>query len=377
MPRTGFLRRLLAILVVAAVYFAAGKLGLKLAFASPSATAVWPPTGIALAALLLFGYRVWPGILLGAFLTNVTTAGSTASSVSIAVGNTLEALLGAYLVNRFAGGLHAFERTRNIFRFVLLAAILSTMVSATWGVTTLAIVGLTRWADYGTVWLTWWLGDAVGALVVAPLLVLWHPNNRVIWRKYQLLEAAALLLTLLAAATLVFGGVLPPSARNYPLEFVCIPILLWAAIRFGQRDGATAVLLLAGMAIHGTILGFGPFVARNQNVSLLLQQAFIGVTALMTLVVASGVAERKRLELSRERVIHELQEALDGIKTLKGLLSICASCKRVRDDQGAWNQIETYIRQHSEADFTHGICPTCAEKLYPNEYKRVKKRTET
>jgi integral membrane sensor domain MASE1 len=151
---------------LAAIYTLAGKLGLALAFVNASATAVWPPTGIALAAVLVFGPRVWPGIFLGAFLTNETTAGSVVTSLLIASGNTLEALVGAYLINRFAGGRLAFENGRSIFRFVLLAGFVGTSVSATIGVTTLSLSGLSEWSAYRSTWLTWWLGDASGAIIV-------------------------------------------------------------------------------------------------------------------------------------------------------------------------------------------------------------------
>lgn len=131
-------RKLALIGVLTGVYFIAGKLGLRLAFAHPSATPVWPPTGIALAALLVLGYRVWPAVLLGAFLVNVTTAGLVATSASIAVGNTLEGVLGTYLINRYAGGCQAFDRVDYVLRFTILGGLVSTTVAATWGVTTLA-----------------------------------------------------------------------------------------------------------------------------------------------------------------------------------------------------------------------------------------------
>src|SRR5258705_7258938 len=139
------------------VYFAAGKLGLGLAYIHASASAVWPPTGIALAAFLLLGNRIWPAILLGAFLVNLSTAGTVATSIAIAAGNTLEGLIGAYLVNRFAGGCGAFENVRNVVRFVVFAAVIATSISATIGTTTLAIAGLAPWTAYGRIWLTWWL----------------------------------------------------------------------------------------------------------------------------------------------------------------------------------------------------------------------------
>jgi integral membrane sensor domain MASE1 len=149
-----------AIAILTVVYFAAGKLGLSMAFVHPSATAVWPPAGIALAALLIFGYEVWPGILLGAFLVNLTTAGSIATSIGIATGNTLEALLGAWLVSRFAAGQHAFDREQDTFKFAILAGMLSTTVAATFGVTSLCLGGFAQWASYRAVWATWLLVDA-------------------------------------------------------------------------------------------------------------------------------------------------------------------------------------------------------------------------
>src|SRR2546427_11768850 len=154
--------------VLAAVYFVAGKLGLRLAFVHASATAVWPPTGIALAASLILGLRAWPAILVGAFRVNLTTAGSVATSIGLGIGNTLEGVVGAYLVNRFAGGRNAFERAPDVFRFALVAALLSTTVSATVGVTTLAMSGYANWADYGPIWLTWWLGDLAGGIGGGP-----------------------------------------------------------------------------------------------------------------------------------------------------------------------------------------------------------------
>ena len=133
------------------IYLAAGKLGLRLAFVNASATAVWPPTGIALAAALVLGYRIWPAILLGAFLVNVTTSSSVSTSIAIAVGNTLEGLVGTYLVNRFAHGRHVFDRARDIFTYAVLACIVSTTVSATVGVTSLTLSGLAVWANYGPI----------------------------------------------------------------------------------------------------------------------------------------------------------------------------------------------------------------------------------
>jgi integral membrane sensor domain MASE1 len=156
-------RRVVPTLVVGIVYVLAGKLGLDFASIHASASPVWPPTGIALAAFLLLGRGVWPAIFFGAFLVNVTTAGSIASSLGIALGNTLEGIVGATLVERYASGRRVFDRAQDIFKFVALAGFASTTLSASIGVVSLVLAGYARWADSGAVWLTWWLGDAAGS----------------------------------------------------------------------------------------------------------------------------------------------------------------------------------------------------------------------
>jgi diguanylate cyclase (GGDEF)-like protein len=296
-----FFRKLALVLLLTVIYLIAGKLGLRLAFMNPSATAVWAPTGISLAALLVWGYQVWPGILFGAFLVNITTAGSVGTSLGIATGNTLEALAGCYLVNRFAHGDKAFSRAQDIFRFAALAALMSTAISATFGVTSLCLGGFARWSEFGPIWSTWWLGDAGGALVITPLLVLWRRDPHLRWTRAQLAEAVILLTTIFLIGQNVFGGFFPASTRNYPLEFLCIPFLIWTAFRFSPRETATAVFVIAGIAISGTLAGFGPFVRGDQNESLVLLQVYVSVSAVIGLALASLVSERKEFE---EKLLH-------------------------------------------------------------------------
>ncbi len=299
------------------VYFVAGKLGLQLAFAYPSATPVWPPTGLALAALLILGYRVWPAIFVGAFLVNITTAGSVATSLGIATGNTLEALVGAYLVNRFAGGRDTLANAENIVLFTVLAAIVSTTVSATLGVTSLSLDGFARWGDFGSIWLTWWLGDMTGNLIVAPVVLTFSAQAQVRGQRGNLLEAAVLLACLLFVGEVVFGGLFPSDTKHYPLAFLLFPFLLWAAFRFGPRGAAMAVLVLSGSAISGTLRGFGPFVLQSPNESLLLLQVYMGVAAMTTLMLAAAVAER---EETAEQ-LHDLsvRDSLTGIANYRQL----------------------------------------------------------
>ena len=307
-----------------------------LAFVHANATAVWPPTGIALAALLVLGYRVWPAIFLGAFLVNITTpasvAGSTgltdhtlaglmdvflgnlsrpgpiATSLGIGAGNTLEGLLGAFLVNRFADGRQAFDHPGTVFKFAILAGVASTVVSATVGVTTLWLGGFEGSANYGAIWLTWWSGDAAGALMVAPLGVLWSAERRPQWSRAKIFEAALVLLVLILVGQMEFGGWLPAGARNYPLSFLSVPPVVWAAFRLGQRETVTVSCLLSAIAIRGTLHGYGPFVERTQNESLIFLQTFMAVIMVMAMAVAAVVSKQRRAEESLRKAHDELDQ---------------------------------------------------------------------
>jgi len=318
MTRSDTLKNVVTVAGLTVVYFVAGKLGLQLAYVHASATAVWPCTGIAIAALLVFGYRVWSGILIGAFLVNLTTAGSVETSIGIAIGNTLEGLAGCYLVNRFAGGKEAFAKAQDVFKFAVLAGLAATAVSATIGVATLAVGGFADWAAFRSIWCTWWLGDAVGAVLVTPLLLLWWENPRLRWTREQITELVFLFTGLIATAWSVFGEPFHSALKNYPLEYLCIPFLAWAAYRFGRRKAATALCVLAGIAIWGTFHGFGPFARESQNTSLLLMQAFMGIMAVTTLALAAEVTEHKRAE---ERVRNlAVSDPLTGLANYRQLV---------------------------------------------------------
>ncbi|TME72683.1 MAG: response regulator [Chloroflexi bacterium] len=291
----GWLRRGLSLALLVALYFIAGRLGLLLAFVNASATAVWPPTGLAIAALLLFGTTLWPGILLGAFAVNLTTSGDVLSSVGIAVGNTLEAVVATYLIRRWASGRAVFDRPQDVLRFALFAAALAPTVSATVGVASLELTGLAGWSDVGPIWLTWWLGDAAGALLVAPAVVLWA-TNRFVFAPERLAEAAVLAIAALTTGVVIFGGVGPLSVYRVPVAFLTFPVLVWAAFRFGPRAAATVMLALSGIAIWGTLNGFGPYALGSPNESLLLLQAFMAVAAVTSLVLGAAVLDRTRTE---------------------------------------------------------------------------------
>ena len=328
-----------AIAALAAAYFLAGRFGLSLAIVHPSASAVWPPTGIAFAALLIWGCRLWPGVLLGAFLVNLTASGGVGASLMIAGGNTLEALAGAWLIQHYANGAKVFERARNIFKFVLLAALLSTLVSPTIGVATLTLVGGLGFDQLGTVWLTWWLGDMTGELVIAPLLVIWLTQPLPKLNPPRIAEAVALLLAVILTASFVFV-----LQRRAELEFLAFLPLLWAAVRFGQRGAVTAASLIFMLALAGTLQGLGPFALGDPRESLLFLQGFTATIATVALILAAVVGERTRAERRLE-----IQEALSRILAdSPGLDDAGCEVLQVLCERGDWNTGAIWQVERSE-----------------------------
>ena len=304
------LSRAVVLLLLAAGYFGAAKLGLMLAIIHASATAVWPPTGIALAGLLILGYGAWPAIAVGAFVANLTTHGTAATCLGIAAGNTLEALAGAWLVNRFANGRLAFYRGMDAFRFTALAGVVSTTVSATLGVLSVTLAGDASWSRFGSIWFTWWLGDMGGAVVVAPAILLWSDGAATSWTRVQWIEAASLFAVLLVTGQLIFGWLAPVGPEPVVLKFLCMPILTWIAYRFDPRTAASGVLVLAAVAVAGTLRGALASASGMLNESLMLVQVFLAVTAVATLVLAAAVYERSRAELAVRVTSNHLREAL-------------------------------------------------------------------
>ncbi len=321
--KSGVIRYWAEVLILAAVYFMAGKLGLSLAFLNASATAVWPPTGISLAVLLLFGLRLWPGVFVGAFLVNLATQGSVWTVLGIAAGNTLEAVIGAWLVSRFAGGAKAFESTKTLSRFTFLAAFVSPAVSSTVGVTSLCFGSFATWAQYGPIWVTWWLGDCVSALVIAPLIVSWVtvPFRRLTRR--EIVESGAVLLAVAAIGRIVFLTWFPTlgGLRN-PFSYLVLLPLVWAAYRFGQQAAITTAFLSCILAIWGTLHHLGPFVTPDNNLSLLLLQAFIGTATLAALILSAVLQERERAEEVHARLSSIVECSDDAIigESLKGVI---------------------------------------------------------
>jgi diguanylate cyclase (GGDEF)-like protein len=304
---------------VFAVYFALGKLGLGFASLNASASAVWPPSGFALAVLVILGRPVWPAILLGSVFVHFTTTGQMVSSLALGIGNTIEGVVGAELILRFASGSAVFQTARDIFRFAAVAAV-ATTITATVGATSMTAVGSAAWQDYLSLWMTLWLGDLTGILVVTPFVLLWAttPFGKIRWR--EAFEGAVLLAMLIVVGLVVFAGLFPSDIKNYPLEFLCVPFFLWAAFRLGRREVATALLVLSGIAVWGTLQGYGPFVRDTQNESLVLLQAYTSVMSVMGIVLAATVAEHKQGQAQLRELA--TTDPLTGLPNYRRLLEV-------------------------------------------------------
>ena len=307
---------------IGAAYYVLAKGGLALASLHPSATPIWPPTGFALAMVLLRGYRVWPAIFLGALIANATTAGSLATSVAIGAGNALEGVVGAFLVSRWSNGRHTFATPGGIARFSLLSFV-PTAMCATIGVGSLAVAGFAEWANVGSIWLTWWLGDLAGALVITPVLVLWVTGSSA-WRRRDLAERAAVLAGACAVGLIAFSPLVEQTAHTAPLGFLAVVPLLWSALRLAPRDTATVALVLSCFAVWGTIAGGGPFARANLNDLFLLLLMFMIATTVPSLVLSADVAVRKRTDedlrhAQAEAALLELQERLAQAQKMEAL----------------------------------------------------------
>ncbi len=289
-------RYLSALVAVALAYFVLAKLGLRLASINPSASPIWPPTGLALAAVLLGGLRIWPAIFIGAFAANATTAGTYETSVVIALGNTLEDVVGGFLIERWSGGRETFASPSRVVKFALVSVGPATVISATIGVVTLSVAGFAAWANFTPIWITWWLGDAAGALVVTPVIVLWAQSDWRALNRRDLQELGAVFGCAIAVGLLAFSPLLPRSEYTSPLGFLAILPLVWAALRRGPRDTATVGLILAGFAIWATVRHTGPFGNMGLNESFLLLLTFMVSVAVPSLALSADVAMRRRTE---------------------------------------------------------------------------------
>ncbi len=301
-------------LALAAVYMAVGRASLAAATEHRAVSSIWPAAGIAFFALVRYGVRLWPGVALGAYLVNTSNGIPTIGSLLIASGEVLEAIAGALLVRRLADFRRSLDRVRDVVALTALAGTISTLVAATIGVTTLVVTGSTSVASAESLWLVWWTGDAVGVLVMAPLLLVWTTPRRALpARRWQRTETLLSFLTVALVTDTLF-------AQWGMVVYAVYPLGIWLAWRFGPRGAATVVAMVTLIAALRTLSGYGPFTSFGPTANLFSLQLFLALFAVTSLLFAAAHAEAResdaRLRASEARYRMLAQHLPDGCVVL-------------------------------------------------------------
>jgi len=330
------------------VYYSSATFGLNLNAVSNFAALFWLPTGISFAAVLVFGYRMWPAIALGALFTNYIHGAPFLVACGIAIGNTLEALVTVFIMQLFVGRKPSLARLNDVFIFIFIAAFFSTMVSATIGVTSL-FLGKTLSASYMSTWSAWWIGDLLSDLVVAPVLWLWITGQKLQSGLIKIIETVFLMICVIGVGIVIFSEQFALPIQQTPLTYLVFLPLIWAAFRFGPRETATSTFLFSLIAIWFTAHGSGPFVHAKLSESLLSLQSFMGVIASTSLIIAASIAERREFERRKDDFIsfasHELKTPVTSIRIYTQLLQKVFIKKKERKASDYINHIDEQIEK--------------------------------
>jgi PAS domain S-box-containing protein len=291
------LNTLTRVVILTALYFLGGLLGKESAFLSGSMALVWPPSGIALAAILLFGYRFWPGIAIGAVLfSTIDGVPLGFFTLGTAVGNSIGAIVCAYLLKRLMNFQNGMGRTRDAVSFVIFACMLGTTVNAMFNVVSLVYGGQATWDQLFPLTLAWWIPNALSALVVTPVIITWATPFTGRWGFFKMAEALLCTAGLVGGTLISFDSWFVYGLQEYPLAYLPYPFLVWLALRFGPRGAATGTLLVAALAIYSLLQGRGPFVTGSEADSLRLIGSYIGIIAVSNLLLAAATAERRQAQ---------------------------------------------------------------------------------
>jgi len=307
-------RYVLQLAIVFALYFGAGKLGLTVPFTTSNVSPIWPAAGVAVAAVLIWGIQIAPAIAVAAFLVNFLSPVPTYASIAIGFGNASSAVVAGFLLRRSDDFEVSLPRLKDVLKLVTFAAVLATSIAASVGVTALTLTHTMALAGYGSAWRIWWLGDAMGVLVVAPLLLTGQYLLRTC-RGWHALEACLLSTATLGTSAAIFSPW--TTVRDDVLAFVVFPFIIWAALRFRVAGAAVACLLSASFAVWGTAHGFGPFVKHTPLHNAMLLQVFVAVTSLTGLILAAVINEREYIGEafeSEKRLLSESEAAKERLE---------------------------------------------------------------
>jgi two-component sensor histidine kinase/integral membrane sensor domain MASE1 len=328
--KLGDIEFLLQILALAILYFIAGKVGLSLAYIHPSVSAVWPATGIAMAALILWGYEFWPAVFFGAFFVYFSTAETFLTSLGIALGNTFEAVLAAYFIKRLISDKKIFTTPANVVKYIISIGIVATLPSAIIGISNLYLAGSISSGEILSVGLTWWLGDTGGALLIAPFLIQWINDHYIKWSLNKFLEFVPIILFISLINFYTFSDGIPSLYDIFPFIFITIPFIIWLATRFSQRELSTAILFLYLITLWQTLNYTAPSLKELSNETLIIIQVFMGTIFIAFMPLSADVQMKKvlneilELRIKQQKSISELGEIVLSGNSLATILKDAA-----------------------------------------------------
>jgi signal transduction histidine kinase len=330
-------QHLVVMALVATAYVSAAEAGFALASATKQVAAVWPPTGIALSAFVLCGWRIWPGVFLGAFISSAMRHEPIATAFGIAVGNTLGPLFGAWLLRRFVGFDPSLGRLRDVLGLALLGS--ATMaLTATSGVLNLALAGVVRWDDISS-WWVWWVGDAMGALILGAVILTSFASQKGLWESSHLAELVAVGVVLLVLSVGCFSS-------SLPLAYLVFPAVIWVALRFGQRESSVSVLLVSAVAVWQTVHDQGPFALGSLDRRMIMLVTFVTVLAATAQALNALVTERRRAETA----LREAKDELESRVALRTTELATAKAELIATNSRMERRMEELARKNEEVE---------------------------